>query len=122
MQPIELEERLIEFAVRIVRVTANLPKSVTGKHFAGQLLRSGTAPAPNYAEARGAESRADFVHKIGVVLKELNETSVWLKIIQKTELVDPKMLEDLLNENQQPCRIFVAQIKTAKNGLSESKL
>jgi len=57
----ELEERLINFAVRIVTLSANLPKTPAGKHIAGQILRSGTSPAPNYGEARGAESHADFV-------------------------------------------------------------
>ena len=72
----KLEERLIDFAVIIIKLSASLPKSAAGRHIAGQILRCGTSPAPNYGEARGAESRADFVHKLRVVLKELNETSV----------------------------------------------
>jgi four helix bundle protein len=72
----QLEERLIEFAARIVTFSTELGGTPAGKHIAIQILRSGTAPAPNYAEARGAESRADFVHKLGIVQKELNETSV----------------------------------------------
>lgn len=77
----ELEDRLINFAVRIIRLSSRLPRTPAGKHVAGQILRSGTSPAPNYGEARGAESSADFIHKIRVVLKELNETSIWLRII-----------------------------------------
>ena len=65
----DLEERLIDFAVRIIKLSASLPATPAGKHIAGQILRSGTSPAPNYGEARGAESHADFVHKYGVVLK-----------------------------------------------------
>jgi four helix bundle protein len=84
---IELEERLIDFAVRIIRLTAHLPQTPAGKHVAGQILRSGTSPAPNYGEARGAESHADFVHKIGIVLKELNETSIWLRVIDRSEML-----------------------------------
>jgi four helix bundle protein len=72
----QLENRLIDFAVRIIRLVSKLPKTAAGKHAAGQILRSGTSPAPNYGEVRGAESRADFVHKIRVVLKELNETAI----------------------------------------------
>ena len=72
----EIEERLIEFAVRIIKLSSNLPKTPAGRHIAAQILKSGTSPAPNYGEARSAESRADFVHKLGIVLKELNETSV----------------------------------------------
>ena len=67
----ELEERLIDFAVRIVKLSARLPKTPAGRHIAGQNLRSGTSPAPNYGEARGAESHADFIHKLRIVLKEL---------------------------------------------------
>src|ERR1700716_2173850 len=78
-----LEDRLIEFAARIIEFSADLPKTPAGRHIALQILRSGTAAAPNYAEARGAESRADFIHKLGIVQKELNETSVWLRIISR---------------------------------------
>ena len=60
----EIEKRLIDFAVRIIKLADALPKSPAGKHIARQLLRSGTSPAANYAEARGAESNADFIHKI----------------------------------------------------------
>src|SRR5689334_23527761 len=83
----ELEERLIDFAVRIIKLSARLPDTPAGKHISGQILRSGTSPAPNYGEARGAESHADFVHKLGIVLKELNETSIWLRIIERSELL-----------------------------------
>jgi four helix bundle protein len=80
----ELEERLIDFAVRIVKLSASLPKTPAGKHIAAQILRSGTSPAPNYGEARGAESRADFVHKLRIVLKELNETRHLRRLAQQT--------------------------------------
>ena len=76
----QLEERLVNFAVRIIKLAANLPRTPAGKHIAGQILRSGTSPAPNYGEARGAESHADFIYKLKVVLKELNETRIWLRI------------------------------------------
>jgi len=71
-----LEERLIGFAVRIVRLSTRLPRTPAGRHIALQILRSGTSVAANYGEARGAESHADFLHKLRIVLKELNETSV----------------------------------------------
>src|SRR6266403_1953423 len=83
----ELEERLIAFAVRIIKLSVRLPKSPAGKHIAGQILRLGTSPAPNFGEARGAESHADFVHKLRIVLKELNETSIWLRIIERSEIL-----------------------------------
>ena len=84
MTPDELEERLIVFAVRILKVANRLGSTLAGRHIAGQLVRSGTSPAPNYSEARSAESRADFVHKLRVVVKELNESSVWLRIIVRS--------------------------------------
>jgi four helix bundle protein len=112
----KLEERLIEFAVRVVILSANLPKTPAGKHIAGQIMRSGTSPAPNYGEARGAESHADFVHKLRIVLKELNETSIWLRIIQQSELLRRELIRDIIGENTELCRIFSASLKTARYG------
>jgi four helix bundle protein len=73
----DLEDRLIDFAVRIIRTAESLPKTKVGNHIAGQLIRSGTSPAPNYGEAQSAESRSDFIHKMKVALKELRETRIW---------------------------------------------
>ena len=109
----ELEERLIDFAVRIIKLSANLPKTSAGKHIAGQILRSGTSPAPNYGEARGAESHADFVHKLGIALKELNETSIWLRVIHRSELIKSQLLSDIIQETSELCRIFATSLKTA---------
>jgi four helix bundle protein len=110
----DLEERLINFAVRIIKLSANLPKTPAGKHVAGQILRSGTSPAPNYGEARGAESYADFVHKLGVVLKELNETFTWLRMIERSELLKPELLKDIVGENIELCKIITASHRTAR--------
>lgn len=115
----ELEERLIEFAVRIVNLSARLPRTPAGKHIAGQILRSGTSPAPNYGEARGAESSADFVHKLRIVLKELNETSIWLKVVQRSQLLRSELLTDIMNENSELCRIFTASLKTTRTRQSK---
>ena len=112
----ELEERLINFAVRIIKLSACLPRTAAGKHIAAQILRSGTSPAPNYGEARGAESRADFVHKIRVVLKELNETSIWLRIIERSGLLKTELLVEIIQENGDLCKIFAASLKTARLG------
>jgi four helix bundle protein len=111
----ELEERLIDFAVRIVKLSANLPRTSAGKHIAGQIMRSGTSPAPNYGEARGAESHADFVHKLRIVLKELNETSIWLRVIQRSQLLRKELIADIVGENRELCRIFTASLKTANS-------
>ena len=110
----ELEDRLIEFAVRIVRLSARLPRTPAGKHIARQILRAGTAPAPNYGEARGAESHADFVHKLRIVLKELNETSIWLRIIESSRLLGPQLLSNIMQESKDLCRIFTSSLKTAR--------
>ena len=112
----DLEDRLIEFAVRVIKLSAGLPHSSAGKHIAGQILRSGTSPAPNYGEARGAESHADFVHKLRIVLKELNETSIWLKIIGRSRIVKPELLADITRENTDLCKIFTSSLKTARSG------
>ena len=112
----ELEERLIDFAVRVVKLSAALPKTPAGKHIAGQILRSGTSPAPNYGEARGAESHADFVHKVRIVLKELNETSIWLRVIERSHILKPELLTEIIQENNELCRIFTASLATARKG------
>lgn len=111
----DLEDRLIEFAVRIIRMVESLPPSKIGEHITGQIVRSGTSPAPNYGEAQSAESRSDFIHKMKVCLKELRETKVWLRIIVKAKLIKPASnLEPLIDENNQLISIFVSSIKTAK--------
>ena len=111
----DLEERLIEFSVRIIKLSSNLPKTPAGKHIAGQIMRSGTSPAPNYGEARGAESQADFIHKLRIVLKELNETSIWLRVIERSKMVKRELLIEIIGENTTLCRIFAASLKTARN-------
>ena len=118
----ELEERLIEFAVRVIRLCASLPKTSAGKHISGQILRSGTSPAPNYAEARGAESQADFIHKLRIVLKELNETSVWLRVINRSGLLKGELIVDIVSENRELCRIFSASLRTATLALKSSRV
>ncbi len=110
----DLEERLIDFAVRIIKLTEALPNTRSGNHIRGQVLRSGTSPAPNYAEAQSAESRSDFVHKIKIALKELRETKVWLRMIGKAGLIDsPSKLDPLIQENDELISILVVSVKTA---------
>jgi len=114
----DLEQRLIDFAVRVLTVVEALPSDPVGKHFASQLLRSGTSPAPNYGEAQSAESRKDFVHKMKIALKELRETHVWLMIIEQKPLIEPaEKLAPILAECNELISIFVASIKTAKNNM-----
>jgi len=111
-----IEDRLIDFAVRIINVCDKLELSQTSaKHIRNQLVRSDTSPAPNYGEARSAESTKDFIHKLKIVLKELNETQIWLKIIIKADLVKESLLDSLLEECNQLCRIISSSITTSRN-------
>ena len=111
----DLEDRLIDFAVRIIRIAEALPKTKIGNHIAGQIIRSGTSPAPNYGEAQSAESRSDFIHKMKLSLKELRETRVWLLMIIRANLIKPtSKLELLIDENNQLISIFVKSIDTAR--------
>ena len=111
----DLKDRLIDYAVRVIRLTEALPNTKAGNHVAGQILRSGTSPAPNYGEAVAAESQADFIHKLKVALKELRETEIWLKIIAKAHLVSaPKKLVPLLHETDELSAILFTSIQTAK--------
>jgi four helix bundle protein len=110
----QLERRLISFASAIVSLWSKLPRTPQGRHICGQILRSGTAVAANYGEARGAESRADFIHKLKVVFKELNETTIWLEIIAESSLLSPDNIVAIVAENRELCRIIAASIKTAR--------
>ncbi len=80
----DIENRLIDFAVRIIHVAESLPNSKVGNHISGQIIRCGSFPTSNYGEAQGAESRSNFIHKIKICLKELRETNVWLKMIGRS--------------------------------------
>ena len=113
-KPYDLEERLIDFAVEVIDVVEVLPNSKAGNHIANQLVRSGTSPAPNYGEARGAESKRDFVHKLKISLKELRETSVWFKIIARKKFCDSAQIEAGIKECGELIAIFVSSTKTAE--------
>lgn len=114
----DIEDRLLEFAVRVGKAVDALPGTRLGKHIAGQRVRSGTSPAPNYAEACAAESKKDFIHKLAIVLKELRESSVWIRLIVKSELIPEQRLELLRNECDQLCKIIAKSLVTAKTNLT----
>ena len=118
MKPKDLENRLIDFSVRVIDVVEALPGSKAGNHIARQLVRSGTSPAPNYGEAQSAESRRDFIHKMKIALKELRETLIWLRIIERKALCDPNSLTDIMKECDELTAIFVTSVKTAETGRS----
>jgi four helix bundle protein len=110
----DIADRLLDFAVRIIRLVNALPKTVVGKHVAGQLTRSGTGAGSNYEEASGAESRADFIHKLGVSWKETREAGYWLRLIHRSEMLRPRLLEGLLREANELSAILSRSLTTAK--------
>ena len=111
----DLEDRLLDFAVKVVELTEALPSTRAGNHIAGQLLRSGTSPYGNHGEVESAESRKDFVHKLKICLKELRETRRWLRLVARlNKLREPANLSPCLNEAEELIRIFVASIRTAE--------
>ncbi len=114
MNPAMLETRLVRFAVRVLRLSSQLGPTPAGRHVAGQILRSGTAAAPHYAEAQSAESRMDFIHKLRLAVKELNETSVWLRIIAEAEMLKPTLMDGIVTECEELRRILGAAIHTAR--------
>ena len=114
-QAYDLEDRLLEYSVRIIKIVEQLPNTRVGNHVAGQLLRSGTSPYPNHGEAQAAESPKDFIHKLRISLKELRESQRWLKLIQRVPLIkNPERLNETLEETEELIKIFVASIKTAE--------
>ncbi|MFC2138484.1 four helix bundle protein [Bacteroidota bacterium] len=115
MNKIDLENRLIDFSVEIIKLIRLLPNDIIGKTISNQLIRSGTSPALNYGEAQSAESRKDFIHKMNIVLKELRESYVALKIINRAKLTDNKMLDVLMIECNELISIFVKSVNTASN-------
>jgi four helix bundle protein len=120
MNKFDLEERLIWFAVRIIELSNHLPNTNAGNHLSGQIVRSGTSPALNYGEAQSAESPRDFVHKMGVCLKELRETFINIRIIKYGNLTENKDLLDwCYNENNELISIFVKSIETSKKNNSK---
>ena len=118
----ELEGRLIDFAVMAIEISESLLKTKAGNHLSGQLVRSGTAPALNYGEAQAAESDKDFVHKFKVVLKELRETLIALKIVHKTKLYESDdKIQFALTECDELVSIFVKNIETKKGNMKKRK-
>jgi len=115
MDKFKLEERLIDFAANIILFTNHVDKSYAGNHLVGQIVSSSTSPALNYGEAQSAESKKDFIHKMGICLKELRETFNCLKIIERANLTsNTELIDKLKIEVNELISIFVSSIKTAK--------
>ena len=110
----QLSDRILDYAVGVSRVVDELPDTRLGRHIANQLVRSGTAPAPNYEEARGSESRRDFIHKLSICNKELRESRCWLRLIRRSGIMSPEMTDSVLRESNELLSIFTSSILTAK--------
>ncbi|MFI5163673.1 MAG: four helix bundle protein [Bacteroidia bacterium] len=118
----DLEERLIDFAVLLIEISESLHNTPAGKHISGQIVRSGTSPALHYGEAQSAESRADFIHKLKILLKELRETFTGLKIIKRVPLSNKmEIIEKGLIECDELIAIFNKSIETAKRNNEKKK-
>jgi four helix bundle protein len=117
----ELTERLWDFAARVGKVVDALPDTRLGRHVAGQLVRCGTSAAPNYDEGCAGESRADFIHKLNIALKELRETRGWLRFIIKAALLPAERVSDVLDESDQLARILAKSILTAKTNRTTAR-
>jgi four helix bundle protein len=110
-----LRERLLNFAVRIMKLCASLPATPEGRLVRGQLIRCGTSPGAQYSEACRARSRAEFVSKIESAQQELDEADYWLLIIERTKMIKPSKLEAIKKETLELTRIFSASARTAKS-------
>ena len=108
----DLEDRLLDYAAEIIRLTDGFPNTSAWHHVSSQLLRSGTSPLSNHGEAQAAESAADFVHKLKICLNELRESKRWLRLSLRVSLGSEEVLSSLLQETEELIRIFVASIKT----------
>jgi four helix bundle protein len=110
----DLEDRLLDFSARIIRLVDALPNTRAANHVAGQLLRCGTSPYGNHGEVEAAESRRDFVHKLRICLKELKETRRWLRLLQKASFVPGKKMGAILGETEELIKIFFTSVRTAE--------
>jgi four helix bundle protein len=118
----DLEDRLLDFSVRIIGVTDSMVRSRAASHIGDQLLRSGTSPYGHHGEAEAAESRDDFLHKLRICHKELRETKRWLRLVQRVPLIqEPGLLDDVIAESGELVRIFAASVRTALRNRTRPK-
>ena len=118
----DLEDRLVNFSAGVTGIVELLPDTKFGNYISGQLIRCGCAPALYYGEAQSAESRDDFIHKMKIILKELKETRICLKLIQKKDLVQVgTLVADMQNEGEELIRIISKSIQTAKQNNQKPK-
>lgn len=117
----DLEERLVKFAGDWIKYCNTLANTFSEYHLKGQFIRSACGACLNYGEAQGAESKKDFIHKNGIVLKELKESRSTLKILAYSELGDPQIRTELLKESEELSAIFGGIITGARKNLSNEQ-
>ncbi len=117
----ELKKRLKIFALRIIKLSENLPNNMTGKTLGNQIIRSGTSPGANYRAACLGKSDKDFLNKLKMVEEELDETMYWLELIVESGQVKANLLDDLMKENHELLKIIVSSITTMKKKLNSPK-
>jgi len=110
----DLFERFVDFGVSALKFSELLTGTEGRRHVAGQLLRSGTSAGANYEEGRGAESKRDFVHKLGITLKEIKESRYWLKIAERAEMETGDSVKRMIQESEELAAIIAQSIKTAR--------
>jgi four helix bundle protein len=115
MNPIELKERTVQIAVRVLKFADALPNKPSGKSIAGQVARSGCSVASNYRSALRGNSHADFINKITIVLEEADETDFWIEIAKRAALISAKRVDKLQAEAIELIKIFSATRRTARN-------
>jgi four helix bundle protein len=120
MKPDELKDRTKQFALRVLKLVAALPKTIEGRAIASQLVRSGTSVAANYRATCRARSKAEFIAKIGIVLEEADETLLWLELISEANLLPSKRVDPLLAEANELVAIMAASRRSASSNLQSA--
>jgi four helix bundle protein len=118
----DMSDRFMKFVVNIIKLEKQLCKTYSGRHIYGQLFRAGTSVGANYEEARAGESRADFIHKMQIVLKELRESHFWIKLIIASKLFtnEDEDLKFLFNESMELASITAKSVITAKSKIGKN--
>jgi len=118
-----MSERMLEFAINIIKLDNSSKDTYCVKHIYGQLFRAGTSAGANFEESIGAESKADFIHKTQLVLKELRESNFWLKLLYRSSMIvnENSNLQLMLHECLELIKIFSSSLVTAKKTLHKNK-
>lgn len=121
MKKFDLEDRLIALTTEIIKLAKVSKKDFTGIHLSKQLIRSGTSVSLNYGEAQSSESRSDFIHKIKIILKELRESRICIKLLIKSDLISFSQAKHIQKEIEEVTKIFVKSVQTALRNKSINK-